>query len=151
MAEYLLMTNEPNAATEPVVTPETYSIPLAYRKMENLHILFWLLKDIGWCLVWKPLGIVMVLPTLIIAIVICWRTRQLTSELAHNLAIVFWITANSYWMCSEFFHFDDIPIAGPFEVRHLALIPFLTGLLILVWYYAIAKPKEEKQGIPETM
>jgi len=37
-------------------TPTVYSIPLRYRKMENLHIVFWLFKDIGWCLVWQPLG-----------------------------------------------------------------------------------------------
>lgn len=136
---------------EPIATEETYSIPLSYRKMENLHILFWLLKDIGWCLIWKPLGITMVVPTLIIAIVICWRTRHLISELAHNLAIVFWITANSYWMTSEFFGFDTIKIAGNITGKYLALIPFLIGLLILIWYYLIAKPREEKKGVVETM
>lgn len=30
---------------------EMYSIPAAYRKMENTHILFWLVKDISWCMV----------------------------------------------------------------------------------------------------
>lgn len=73
-----------------------YSIPLKYRKMENLHIVFWLLKDIGWCLIWKPLGIAMIFPTLIIALVIAYRTRQFMSELCHNLAIAVWIMANSY-------------------------------------------------------
>ena len=68
-----------------------YRIPLKYRRMENLHIVFWLLKDIGWCLVWKPLGMVMVIPTLAIAIVIAWRTRYMFAELCHNLAIAFWI------------------------------------------------------------
>ena len=28
-------------------TPDVYSIPAAYRKMENTHILFWLLKDVA--------------------------------------------------------------------------------------------------------
>jgi hypothetical protein len=37
---------------------ETYSIPIRFRKMENLHIVFWLLKDLSWCMVWRPLGIV---------------------------------------------------------------------------------------------
>ncbi|WP_238430066.1 hypothetical protein [Chitinophaga agri] len=64
--------------------------------MENLHIVFWLLKDIGWCLIWKPLGIAMIFPTLIIALVIAYRTRQFMSELCHNLAIAVWIMANSY-------------------------------------------------------
>ncbi len=38
---------------------EIYAIPAEYRKMENRHILFWLLKDVSWCMVWKMLGILM--------------------------------------------------------------------------------------------
>jgi len=82
----------------------TYNIPLKYRKMENLHIVFWLLKDIAWCMIWRPLGMVMIFPTLIISIIIAYRTRELVSELTHNVAITFWITANAYWMTSEFFN-----------------------------------------------
>jgi hypothetical protein len=37
-----------------------YSIPMRFRKMENLHIVFWLFKDVAWCMVWKPLGILMI-------------------------------------------------------------------------------------------
>jgi hypothetical protein len=52
-----------------------YRIPLAYRRMENLHIVFWLIKDISWCMIWKPLGILMIFPTLIIAIIIAPGVR----------------------------------------------------------------------------
>ncbi|UEG50204.1 hypothetical protein LK994_01785 [Ferruginibacter lapsinanis] len=119
---------------------ETYSIPLRYRKMENLHIIFWLLKDISWCMIWKPLGIAMIFPTLIIAIVIAIRTRQYMSEVCHNLAIVVWITANSYWMISEFLHFDALPLFGEYTYKHLAIIPFITGVVILAYYYIWWKP-----------
>ena len=108
-----------------------YTIPSRYRKMENMHIVFWLLKDISWCLTWKALAIMMIFPTLIISIVIAWRTRKVQSELAHNLAISFWISANSLWMISEFYGFDTMIIWKQFEGKHLALIPFLTGILIL--------------------
>ena len=64
-----------------------YVIPVQYRKMENLHIVFWLFKDIAWCLGIPLLGITMIVPTLIISIVISWRTRQFMSELCHNIAI----------------------------------------------------------------
>jgi len=57
------------------MSDNTYSIPLRYRKMENLHIVFWLFKDLSWCMVWKPLGIVMIIPALIISVVIAVRTR----------------------------------------------------------------------------
>jgi hypothetical protein len=118
-----------------------YTIPLKYRKMENLHIVFWLFKDIGWCLIWKPLGIIMIFPTLLISIVIAYRTRGLVSELCHNLAITFWISANSYWMISEFFHFDANVIIGWITYKHLALIPFFLGVFCLLFYYLIWQPK----------
>jgi len=118
---------------------DTYVIPAAYRQMENTHILFWLVKDISWCLVWRPLGILMILPTLGIALVIMWRTRALASELAHNAAIVCWIAANSYWMLSEFMHFDTAPMPVFGDGKHLAIIPFSVGLLILGWYYLVVR------------
>ncbi|WP_198171528.1 hypothetical protein [Mucilaginibacter aquatilis] len=118
-----------------------YSIPLRYRKMENLHIVFWLLKDIGWCLIWKPLGLVMIFPTLLIAILIAYNTRQLVSELCHNLAIAFWISANSYWMISEFLHFDELMVFAGVTFKHLALVPFLLGLICLLYYYIWWKPR----------
>ena len=128
---------------------QTYSIPLKYRKMENLHIVFWLFKDISWCMIWRPLGIAMIFPTLIIAIVIAIRTRHYVSEICHNLAIVFWITANSYWMISEFFKFDSVLFYEEITYKYLAIIPFGIGILILGFYYLIWKPTH--MNVEETM
>ena len=119
---------------------QTYNIPHRFRKMENLHIVFWLIKDISWCMVWRPLGIAMVFPTLIIAIVISMRTRQFMSELCHNVAVTFWITANAYWMISEFFHFDTLVVYGEITYKYLAIIPFSIGILTLAYYYLVWKP-----------
>ena len=133
-------------ATKPTAPSETtYSIPLSYRKMENLHIVFWLLKDISWCMVWRPLGIAMIFPTLIISIVIAWRTRQFVSELCHNVAITIWISANSYWMISEFAGFDTKPLFTHYTYKHLAIIPFGIGLLILDFYYVYWKPLHKNE------
>ena len=120
---------------------EVYSIPIRYRKMENLHIVFWLLKDISWCMIWKPLGIAMIFPTLVIAIVIAFRTRQFMSEVCHNIAIVVWIAANSYWMISEFLHFDTYVLFGEYTYKHLAIIPFAIGIIILAYYYLWWRPR----------
>ena len=124
---------------------QTYNIPIRYRKMENLHIVFWLIKDLSWCMVWKPLGIAMIFPTLIIAIVISWRARQYMSEVCHNLAITFWITANAYWMVSEFFNFESKPLSGDYTYKHLAILPFATGILFLAFYYIIWKPRHKNE------
>ncbi len=123
----------------------TYNIPIAYRKMENLHIVFWLFKDVAWCMVWRPLGIAMIFPTLIVSIVIAWRTRQFMSELCHNLAITVWISANSYWMISEFFAFDTKHLFGEFTFKHLAIIPFSIGVLILAFYYLAWRPRHKEE------
>ncbi len=123
-----------------------YVIPLKYRKMENLHIVFWILKDISWCLFWKPLGILMIFPTLIISIVIAYRTRKMVAELCHNIAISVWIFANSYWMVSEFLGFDEHIVFGNVNYKHLSIIPFFIGVLSLVYYYTywiLKKPKHE--------
>ena len=127
----------------------TYTIPLRFRKMENMHIVFWLFKDISWCMIWRPLGIAMIFPTLIVAIVIAWQNRQFISEACHNLAIVFWITANAYWMISEFFHFDAMTVYGDITYKHIAIIPFSIGIILLAYYYLIWRPMH--RNVVETM
>jgi hypothetical protein len=125
----------------PSASEVAYTIPLTYRRMENLHIVFWLWKDISWCMVWRPLGMLMILPTLAIALIIAWRTRHMVSELCHNLAIAAWIFANSYWMTAEFFHFDAGIVWGNVTYKHLALIPFGIGVLVLAYYYLVWSPR----------
>jgi hypothetical protein len=122
---------------------DDYNIPIAYRKMENLHIVFWIFKDIGWCMGFTWLGISMIVPTMIVSIVIAWRTRQIVSELCHNIAITVWISANAFWMCTEFFKIDHVPIGYGLTVKHLAMIPFLIGMFILGYYYIWYKPRHK--------
>jgi uncharacterized protein involved in cysteine biosynthesis len=112
--------------------------------MENLHIVFWIFKDIGWCMGFAWLGILMIIPTIIISIVIAWRTRNIVSELCHNLAITVWISANSFWMCTEFFGVDEHEIGYGFTLKHVAMIPFLIGMFILGYYYIWYKPRHQE-------
>jgi hypothetical protein len=126
-----------------------YVIPVQFRKMENLHIVFWLFKDIAWCLGIPLLGITMIVPTIIISIVISWRTRQFMSELCHNLAITFWISANSFWMVAEFFHIDTQIAYLGITYKHLAMFPFGIGVVILAFYYLLWKPRHKNEA--ETM
>lgn len=132
-------------ATTPT-SNSNYIIPLRYRKMENLHIVFWLFKDVAWCLGFPALGITMIFPTLIIALVISWRTRQMMSERCHNIAIAVWISANSYWMISEFFGFDEKALFWSFTYKDLSLIPFISGILVLAFYYLIWLPAHKGEN-----
>ena len=115
-----------------------YSIPERFRKIENLHILLWLVKDLCWAMLWKPLGVAMLIPTLTVAILITWQTRHLKSELFHNLAVSFWICANGYWMIIEFMGYDE-------ELRVYTAIPFGIGLFFIALYYLITLPKEKQR------
>jgi uncharacterized membrane protein len=112
-----------------------YTVPLKHRKTENLHIVFWLMKDISWCMLWRTLGMIMIVPTLGAAIFITWRARHNRTDFAHNLAVVFWISANAWWMIAEFFAFDEAPLWLGVSGRQLAMIPFLCGALVLVGHY----------------
>jgi hypothetical protein len=96
------------------------------RHWENIHIPLWLMKDTCWMLEWKVFGICMICPTLFVAIFITWKTR-LEDEFFINLAICFWISANAYWMCCEFFHHV--------EIKDYAGYPFLAGMLSVSWFY----------------
>ena len=106
----------------------SYCIPLRFRRIENLHIVFWLVKDMSWAMLWKPIGLFMIIPTITAAIVITWQTRRIKSELLHNLAVVCWIIANGYWMITEFFSTDD-------NLRYYTIIPFSIGIVIIAYYY----------------
>jgi len=115
-----------------------YTIPDRFRRIENLHILFWLLKDLSWAMLWKPIGLVMLFPTLTVAVLITWQTRHILAELFHNLAIVFWICANGYWMIVEFLGKDE-------ELRVYTVIPFSIGLFFILTYYLYIDPKERRK------
>ena len=106
--------------------PSSY-LSMKIRKFENFHILLWLIKDLCWVTLSKPLGIFMIVPTLSLAIYITAKNRFDKAELAHNLAVCFWITANSVWMIGEFYYEDTF--------RSYAILFFLTGLIMMLTYY----------------
>lgn len=106
------------------------------RKWENMHIPLWLVKDTCWMMEWRWLGVTMVIPTVAMAIYILKKSFGY-NEFYLNLSICFWITANSFWMCAEFFDF--------IEYKMLAAIPFGLGMVsVAVYYYKHSRvPKSE--------
>ena len=54
-------------------------------------------------------------------------------------------------MTSEFFHIDSVTIWHGIEEKHLAMIPFAIGIGILMNYYLIQKPKEERESQVATL
>lgn len=46
------------------------------RKFENMHIVLWLMKDICWITDFKIGGMIMIVPTLALAMYLTWRDRK---------------------------------------------------------------------------
>ncbi|GCD79129.1 hypothetical protein [Schleiferia thermophila] len=106
------------------------------KSLDTLHIPVWLAKDIAWILVYKPLGVAMILPAVFIAVYICIKTISEKLLFFQNLAILFWISANSTWMAGEFF---DFSYKGP------AMVLFLLGVISIARHYYLEvklKPAE---------
>src|SRR5690606_27677314 len=109
-----------------ILDPDFMELIDKIRKYENLHIVFWLIKDICWMLETKWLGALMIAPTLAVAVYIIIKTWRMP-DVYINLAIFFWIAANSYWMGGEFF-FQD-------QNYNYAAISFSLGFLFVGNYY----------------
>lgn len=106
------------------------------RKKENLHIVFWLVKDFAWLMNFKYLGLAMATPTVALSIWLTWKSFGNAADYFHNLAVTCWISANVIWMVGEFY-FED-------GTRNIALPFFITGFLFIGYYYAFKKKKENK-------
>ena len=101
-------------------------------RFDNMHILFWLIKDMSWCLMSKTIGTLMIAPTIAIALVILVRSREHMTSFVHNLAVLFWISANSLWMLGEMFCSD---CTKPFAIW---LFSAGMGVLLLYYFYLLA-------------
>jgi hypothetical protein len=102
------------------------------RHYENIHIPLWLLKDTCWMMEWRILGMIMIVPTVSVALYLTYRSWQ-TRDFYINLAISFWISANAYWMCCEFFKHE--------ELKYYAGFPFVLGMLSTIAFYLSKKPR----------
>jgi hypothetical protein len=102
------------------------------RKFESMHIVFWLIKDTCWMMEWKWLGAIMIVPTVSLAIYLAFKTIG-TRDFHLNVAIFFWISANSFWMLMEFFN-DN-------HYKNFAAVPFALGFLFVALFYILPKKK----------
>ena len=106
----------------------TMTAAASTKRLENVHIAVWLLKDYSWCATTRWLGLVMVIPTIGLAVHLAYQTRRDAVDFIHNLAVVCWLAANVTWMTGEFYFNDGTrPYARGF---------FHAGLALLAAHYA---------------
>lgn len=83
---------------------------------------------------YKLLGACMIIPTVFLAFFLAIKTYS-TRDFYINMAILFWISANSYWMIMEFFFAN--------QYKEFAVIPFTLGFIFVALFYANAGKKKE--------
>lgn len=106
------------------------------RLYENFHVVLWLIKDSCWLLQLKWLGMTMAIPTLTMAIYICYLTRKNRAHFIPNMAVALWLSANITWMSGEFFGFSFLLPA---------LLLFGSGLILMAWYFVRHRKSEAPQ------
>lgn len=130
--------------------------------LELLGFLFWLLKDLGWCLLWAPLCFPAAAASIIVEVFLLIRSWRTSPDVVwwHDAAATLWLLGNATWMlvellfdpkdqpnASTFFRwsFAAAPLAGPSESRYrlgLGWAQRLLGLALLaaaIACYAAAK------------
>ena len=101
--------------------------------LDTLHIPLWLVKDISWLMFWKPLGIFMIVPTVLVAFLLCIATRKITDKLMLNFSILCWIIANSNWMLGEFYEWNFYE----WNFRPFSFTFFSAGIVVMAIYFIL--------------
>lgn len=104
--------------------------------LETVHIPLWLLKDICWLMEYRALGVVVAIPTILVAFYSAWISRKSRVDFLLNLSVVFWILANANWMFDEFFELG---------LKYFSLVPFLLGVASFL-YYVFLRLKSYRAG-----
>lgn len=118
-------------------------IPDRYKSryfLETIHIPLWLVKDICWLMEYRTLGIIIAVPTILVAFIMCGITYKERDHFLPNVSIAFWIVANANWMVAEFYRL---------ETKSLSIYPFLLGVLafvIFVFIKLIDRKKTEQNS-----
>jgi hypothetical protein len=137
---------------------------------ENLHVVFWLLKDFAWLMHFRLLGMTMVLPTILLGFWITLRTYRLavlaSEEFAKRDEFVGLADSESgingkssireIW--SDFYHNlaiscwilgNGVWMTGEFffddSIRPLAMPFFFLGLLVVSFYYVFVGKRTVKE------
>jgi hypothetical protein len=107
------------------------------RLLENLHIPLWLIKDLCWAMLWRPVALVMIAPAILLALFFVVRSRKSMPDFFPNLSIACWICANSIWMLDEFYAFD---------IRNYCFVFFLAGVVSIAWWLFFYFPAAWKKS-----
>jgi len=123
----------------------------SWRDYENIHIFFWLGKDVAWNGLIQPMWVIFVIPTFLVSldfVVTSLFNKYAVIDHAHYVSVMLWVLGNAVWACGElwFGYFDTAyPLtARGWEPLHTArwwsswvMISAYTSIVILytIWMY----------------
>ena len=102
----------------------------------TLPVALWLLKDACWVMGFHFAAMLMIVPTLAVAIFMAWNSKKSSTQLFHNVALCYWIAANAMWMTGAFFQNDAL--------LPYAMVLFVAGMIVVAAYYALIYPRNQK-------
>lgn len=91
--------------------------------LDTVNSVSWFLLDASWMLEVKGLTYVMIIPTILSALILCYIEKR-PNILLINLAILSWILMNITWMFSELYNIENFFFT--------AKIFFLLGLILII-------------------
>ena len=98
------------------------------KQLDNFHIVLWLIKDICWVREFQMLGVIMIIPTVGVALVLTAQSIISKQGFYSNLSILCWMVADSTWMADEFFGLG---------IEWVTVGMFATGIASMLYYYLI--------------
>ena len=97
--------------------------------METVNSLAWFSMDAAWMLQENRVAYVMIVPTVITGVLLCFMEKRHRSVMFINLAVLCWIGMNICWMLSETLKDDHLlPVAKSFFGAGVVFV-FIAGLL----------------------
>ncbi len=84
----------------------------SWRDYENIHIFFWLGKDVAWNGLIQPMWVIFVIPTFLVAldfVITSLFNKYTVIDHAHYVSVMLWVMGNAIWACGElwFANYDD--------------------------------------------
>jgi hypothetical protein len=94
-----------------------------HKLISDLHFPLWLLKDLFWMADLPILSLILAIPAILISIFMCMMTAGKPHR--ENKMVLWWLIANTMWMCSEKFEVNTM---------WLAFIFFTFGIIEIILY-----------------
>lgn len=118
--------------------PDVFS---SWTDYENVHVLFWLGKDVAWNREIPAMWVVFMIPTLLVGSDFAWKTlvkKRLVIDHAHYAAQLFWVLSNAIWAAVELFFPNSSTLDKTVGLLDFSSQAFRSGRWYASWVLVVA-------------